>query len=367
MKKLVVIVMALVAVSFTANAQLGGVVGGALKKAASKTIDKTIDKTVDKTTDKVSTAASDAILGHLGLKKNANAATPDAADVEAKPLTPEEAMALMPSLPTEKQVVDHLGYERKQATLKLIASPVSKYVAQLTAATMRVTSESVNSAAVQAAAAEDEMMASILQKYGLTREQFESMSDEEKEAFSKRYADDMLKEMGVGYTVDQLENMSESEREAAQQQMQTTMMAKAFEQAQQTPAVTAYETPAAKNFLDVFSKYHDFNDAADAFFDKAKEQAREIWETKYAAKAGEGALASYWVEVVPLQFEALKNAQELIKTMQLPVAAQLNDAAAAYDKEQGKTMYSSRNYIMDCALNYLRLGLRLTDVYQPTF
>lgn len=88
---------------------------------------------------------------------------------------------------------------------------------------------------------------------------------------------------------------------------------------------------------------------------------------KTTAKAGEGALASYWVEVVPLQFAALKNAQELIKTMQLPVAAQLNDAAAAYDKEQGKTMYSSRNYIMDCALNYLRLGLRLTDVYQPTF
>ena len=357
MKKIVLTVLAIALVSVNANAQLGGLAGKALKKAAERTVEKTVDKTVDKTIDKASDEAANRITNSLfgtstkntqSHNQNTSSQTTEAEQ------TPMGIMSAMPALPSQQDVVNYLGYQRNGQSFKLIASPITKFQAQVTSLTMQASALVANDVAKM----ETGYTEAVLAKYGYTIESYEKLSEAEKEAFATRYANDMLREAGVNYTVDQLENLSDAEREEVSQKVAASMMAKSVSTASAT-----YNTPAGRKYTDLLGQFNEVNSSIEKIFDDANAQCEQLWNTKFASK-GESGLPSYWAMAVSIQYNALQKAMDMRKSKQMPLAQQVDEAAKALDKEQGSNV-SSQCYAALCAAAYLADAYKIIGIYQP--
>ncbi|MCR5423719.1 MAG: hypothetical protein K6E93_03035 [Bacteroidales bacterium] len=362
MKKIVLTLLTIALVSVNANAQLGNLAGKALKKAAERTVEKTVEKTVDKTVDKASEEASNRITNSLfGTSKTQNQTRSQSygnQDAGSQPAeveqTPQGIMSAMPALPSQQDVVNYLGYQRNGQSFKLIASPVTRFQAQIASLTMQASALVANDVAKM----ETGYTEAVLAKYGYTIESYERLSDAEKEAFATRYANDMLREAGVNYTVDQLENLSDAEREAVSQQVAASMLAKTASSASAT-----YNTPAGRKYTDLLGQFNEVSSSIEKIFDDANAQCEQLWNSQFAAK-GASALPSYWAMAVNLQYNALQKAMDLRKLKQLPIAQQVDEAAKALDKEQGSTV-SSQCYAALCAMAYLTDAYKIIGIYQP--
>ena len=178
MKKLALLIIAVIVGTITAEAQIGGLLQKAAKKAQQKTEDKIIDKASDKASEQISDAVADQIPEEEASEDPAY--TTD----ESEPLTYEGVMRMMPPIPSAQQMVSYKKAEFGGQGLRQMSSPVMKFqmtVLELTSKVYTIPVQGADSAQI----VEDAYKYAEMYT-GLSKEEIDmlsEMSEEEQEAY----------------------------------------------------------------------------------------------------------------------------------------------------------------------------------------
>lgn len=178
MKKLALLIIAVIVGTITAEAQIGGLLQKAAKKAQQKTEEKIIDKASDKASEQISDAVADQIPEEEASEDPAY--TTD----ESEPLTYEGVMRMMPPIPSAQQMVSYKKAEFGGQGLRQMSSPVMKFqmtVLELTSKVYTIPVQGADSAQI----VEDAYKYAEMYT-GLSKEEIDmlaTMSEEEQEAY----------------------------------------------------------------------------------------------------------------------------------------------------------------------------------------
>ena len=322
MKKLILLIIAVIVGSFTANAQFGGILEKAAKKAQKKTEEKIIDKMTDK--------ASDAIVSQIP-EPEVNAEEPEAEESD-EPLTYEGIMRQLKPIPSAQQMVTYKKAQLNGQGLKMLSSPVMNFqmkVLDLTGKVFQVPYQYADSAQIMDAAYKRAEMTT-----GLTREEIDmlaEMSEDEQEAYLK-------------------EHYQEGQAEAA-------LMASAME-------ASKYLEPLQPTI----DQWTAIGEKAEKVYSDADAQCAEIYK-KYAAKldtededARNKVLLKYYEEVAPIVRDAVERACEIRLNEQLPIALELEEEMVKIRAEHQDAISTLLNYPQLTASAYLSESLRILEI-----
>ena len=287
MKKILAIAALCAIMATPSQAQIGGL----LRQAASKTVEKTTNTLLNKATDKASDKAVESIEGALGAKaKTTTGQTVNLATASLADILGQSAV-----MPTDKEIVEYKGYELNNQQLRLLASPVSRYLGSLSTNSMKAMGMIYgegDSAAMTNMAMQYTSMAT-----GLSQEQIREiseMSEEEQEAYLTNYYNSG--------------------------QMQANQLKRA-----ETSAEYATETEKQLN------QYNAIEDRIAGIYDEARSKMQTVYG-KYAEQLASAktdaqrnaVLLKYYAEAVPLQRDAVQKSMELRRTEQLPLAEEMD-------------------------------------------
>ena len=174
MKKLIILVIAIILGAFNANAQFGSV----LKKVAKQTESSIREKATEKAVEQ----ASQSIEEQLGTPEEPSE---EPAVVESdEPLTYESLMKMLPALPSASDMVNYKKAELNGQSFKLMTSPVLKFqmsILDLAGKVYSIPYQGADSAQIMDAAYKSAELYT-----GLSREEIDmlaTMSEEEQEAY----------------------------------------------------------------------------------------------------------------------------------------------------------------------------------------
>ncbi len=324
MKKLVLLIIAVIIGTFTANAQIGGFLEKAAKKAQQKTEDKIIEKTSEKAADKVSDAIVDQIPD-VEVEEQA-------VEESDEPLTYEGIMRQLKPIPSVQQMVSYKKAELSGQGLKMLSSEVMKFqmkVLDLTGKVLEVPYQNADSAQIMAAAYNYAEMTT-----GLSKEEIDmlsQMSEEEQEAYLQAH-------------------YNEGQAEAA-------MMEAAVE-------ASKYLEPLQPTI----DRWTAIGDKVDNVFQESDEQCAAIYK-KYAAKldtedeeARNKVLLKYYEEVAPIIRDAVDRAGEIRFKEQLPIAMEIEEEMVKIRAEHQDAISVLLNYPQLTASAYLAESLKIIEI-----
>ena len=324
MKKLVLLIIAVIVGTFTANAQIGGFLEKAAKKAQQKTEDKIIEKTSEKAADKVSDAIVDQIPD-VEVEEQA-------VEESDEPLTYEGIMRQLKPIPSVQQMVSYKKAELSGQGLKMLSSEVMKFqmkVLDLTGKVLEVPYQNADSAQIMAAAYNYAEMTT-----GLSKEEIDmlsQMSEEEQEAYLQAH-------------------YNEGQAEAA-------MMEAAVE-------ASKYLEPLQPTI----DRWTAIGDKVDNVFQESDEQCAAIYK-KYAAKldtedeeARNKVLLKYYEEVAPIIRDAVDRAGEIRFKEQLPIAMEIEEEMVKIRAEHQDAISVLLNYPQLTASAYLAESLKIIEI-----
>lgn len=324
MKK-IVLLFAVMALTFSANAQLGGLVNAAAK-TAKKSLEKRMDKEVDTLTNKAVDGVKGALLGKFGVdKSNGNTTTNNAATTGTSTvMTPVAYMAQMPNFPTDAQIADYACLMSKDnpSALKMMTNPVAAYVAKVAVMTSNAAG-SVNTMTEERAKQIEENYKKQLEEfYGVSAEELEKMSDEELQALTYKR---MYGEGGL---------------EAAQK------------------TAEMIEPVAA-----MMDQYTGVSDKINEIFNKADNECQQIWDSKYKTQAD---LCTYFKDAASVYGKAIRSAMEVRRTEQMKLAEKMDKEIADYVAKNPTSNADQVNYTYLTMLAYLGDATRVASIYQPS-
>ena len=324
MKRLVLLIIAVIVGTFTANAQIGGFLEKAARKAQQKTEDKIIDKTSEKAAEKVSDAIVDQIPD-----VEVEEQTVEESD---EPLTYEGIMRQLKPIPSVQQMVSYKKAELSGQGLKMLSSEVMKFqmkVLDLTGKVFQVPYQNADSAQIMAAAYNYAEMTT-----GLTKEEIDmlsQMSEEEQEAYLQTH-------------------YNEGQAEAA-------MMEAAVE-------ASKYLEPLQPTI----DRWTAIGDKVDNVFQESDDQCAAIYK-KYAAKldtededARNKVLLKYYEEVAPIIRDAVDRAGEIRFKEQLPIAMEIEEEMVKIRAEHQDAISILLNYPQLTASAYLTESLKIIEI-----
>lgn len=324
MKRLVLLIFAVIVGTFTANAQIGGFLEKAAKKAQKKTEDKIIEKTSEKAAEKV----SDAIVDQIPDVEEKE----QAVEESDEPLTYEGIMRQLKPIPSVQQMVSYKKAELGGQGLKMLSSEVMKFqmkVLDLTGKVFKVPYQDADSAQIMEAAYNYAEMTT-----GLTKEEIDmlsQMSEEEQEAYLQAH-------------------YNEGQAEAA-------MMEAAVE-------ASKYLEPLQPTI----DRWTAIGDKVDNVYQESEEQCAAIYK-KYAAKldtededARNKVLLKYYEEVAPIIRDAVERAGEIRFTEQLPIAMEIEEEMVKIRAEHQDAISAMLNYPQLTASAYLTESLKIMEI-----
>ncbi len=311
MKKIALILFISLVSTVPAYAQLGSLI----RKAAQKTAEKAAEKAVDRATKEADKAIDRELDKVFTNTENETSAQTPAAESE---VTYASLIKQAMQMPTAAQFVSYKGYEFNEQSFKMLASPVTSYMANIAVLTGRAAGlaySKMDSAQVVGTAYD---MASSYT--GLSRDELEmlsKMSDEEQEVWLKT-------------------NYSQGRAEAAILN-EATDAAKYLEPLQPT-----------------IDRWTAAGESAESFLSDADEQCRKIYgkysdrlASAVSDKSRNEILLKYYAETAPIQREAALKAMQMRLDTQLPIAEEL-------EKEMAKIRAQHKDFVSNL-LNYPQL------------
>lgn len=325
MKRLLLVILGIALGTMTANAQLGN----ALQRAARKVAEKSVERAIDRATDAAANAAEQEANRALGLDQNEPAAQPAA---EGEEVTYESLMLQAAELPTAEQLVSHKTYELREQSLKLMLSPVSKYLMNVAS----LSAQAMSLAYVDIDSAQAEEMAYRLAETstGLSREELKAM-----------------------------ENMSDAEQEAylAARYRQGTYEAAVVKEAENLSKLLEPLQPQIDRWTAAGEK-------AERMYEEYMQPAREIY-AKYAKQlsTAEGAALvdvqlRYYSEVAPYLHDAVKQAMMTIVKKQLPIALEIEQEMAKLRAKNPDAVTLLLNYPQQTVTVYFAYIAHLLEI-----
>lgn len=328
MKKILILAIAIVLGTFSANAQFGGFIEKAAKKAQKKTEDKIIEKTSEKVAEKV----SDAIVDQIPEPETKSNETVTVDSDE--PLTYEGLMRMLPNLPSAQQMVSYKKAELNGQGLKILSSEVMKFqmtVLDLTGKVYTIPYQDADSTEISEAVYKNAELYT-----GLTREELDmlaTMSDEEQEAYLK-------------------EHYREGQAEAA-------MMEQAYE-------VGKLMEPLQP----IIDRWSSFDETIASITKECDTQCEAIY-AKYADNlaatkddddAHHKVLLNYYEEVAPLIRESVIRCNKVRLDEQLPVALEIEEQMVPIRAEHKDVLTALINYPQLTASQYFTETLRILEI-----
>ena len=312
MKKVRVLLLALT-LTIGTQAQVGRVVGGALKKKMEQTLEKKVGESLGMPKQESS-------------PKAARQSAVDEADENHVP-TPEEVMAMVPQIPAPQQLAEY-ACEQNSATprtLKVLANPTATFVSKMVVASASGYVVMMGGAKAGSLCNYDEHLFGEL---GISEEQYNNMSDEDKLELANKYANEL-----------QDRYLRTAERLAADEEYKKLM-----------EQYTATEK-------EIEMKYSDIDSICS-----------EMWKKNYGAKKepSENDKCAYFQKVAPLQHRAVIDAMKLRKEHQLPIAKKMDDRLRELAKRYPEEVYVGfYNQGGLCATSYIGDAMRLTNLTIP--
>lgn len=328
MKKLTLLIIAVIVGTITANAQIGGLLEKAAKKAQKKTEEKIIDKASDKASEQISNAVADQIPEEEATEDPAY--TVD----ENEPLTYEGVMRMMPPVPSVQQMVSYKKAEYNGQGLRQLSSPLMKFqmtVLELTAKVYTIPVQGADSAEIVDNA----------YKYA---EMYTGLSKEE---------------------IDMLSTMSEEEQDA--------YLAEHYQEGQ-AEAVLLQQAAEVGEELEPLQPMIDHWTSFDDRIAEVNKDADSRCKTIYAKyepqlKKAEGddearnkVLLKYYEEVAPIIRDAIISSNKIRLDEQLPVAMELEEQIIPIRQRHPNALTALLNYPQLTAVQYFTEALRVMDI-----
>ncbi|MBP5535755.1 MAG: hypothetical protein J6X62_03090 [Bacteroidales bacterium] len=317
MKKSLFLIAAMVLASASVQAQLPSALAKKALNATKKAVEKQVDKTVDKAADKAVDAATNALVGDVQGEL-------DSIGADSNLYSPERIFAKAPAMPPQAKVTEYLREHVKEhpSQAKLLMNPVTKYLTTLNIRIVDVASNVTNLNDEESKAVADAIDKGFQDTYGVTPEQWEQMTDEQRQALVY---------------------------EAALKQSMAT---------------------SGKTTSQAYNDYFAAEDKIAGILSAAEEACRKIWQDKYAAKLTannyEELVGQYYVEAVPVHYKALQEAMQVRKTEQLDAAKRLDaENASQASKSGNQSLASVSRYAQAVALAYLSDGNKIVTCYRP--
>lgn len=328
MKKLSILCLAM-ALVFGAQAQFGNLgksiqrsVEKKVEKKAMQKADQEIDKALDKAfgLDKSQQQKSES-------KSDVQRETPSADIEDGKLPTPEDVMASVPALPSYQNIAEYLCEQNREnpRPLKLMTNPTTAFLTNM---------------AIAAASGYVVMMSKpgsgslyyydkeLLEELGINPEEFDKMSDKEKEELSRKYATEI----------------------------------------QERYIRTAEVLANDDGYTERQNKYDAIEKEIEALYDKAESQCKEIWEKTSGSKASasEKEVCSYYNEAVPIYYKAVTEAMKIRKSRQLSIAKEIDEYVQKLaEQHRGEVYAGFYNQGGLCATSYVGDAARLMSIPDP--
>jgi hypothetical protein len=328
MKKLTLLIIAVIVGTITANAQIGGLLEKAAKKAQKKTEEKIIDKASDKASEQISNAVADQIPEEEATEDPAY--TVD----ENEPLTYEGVMRMMPPVPSVQQMVSYKKAEYNGQGLRQLSSPLMKFqmtVLELTAKVYTIPVQGADSAEIVDNA----------YKYA---EMYTGLSKEE---------------------IDMLSTMSEEEQDAylAEHYQEGQAEAVLLQQAAEVGEELEPLQPMIDHWTSFDDRIAEVNKDADsrckAIYAKYEPQLKKA---EGDDEARNKVLLKYYEEVAPIIRDAIISSNKIRLDEQLPVAMELEEQIIPIRQRHPNALTALLNYPQLTAVQYFTEALRVMDI-----
>lgn len=328
MKKLALLIIAVIVGTITAEAQIGGLLQKAAKKAQQKTEEKIIDKASDKASEQISDAVADQIPEEEASEDPAY--TTD----ESEPLTYEGVMRLMPPIPSAQQMVSYKKAEFGGQGLRQMSSQVMKFqmtVLELTSKVYTIPVQGADSAQI----VEDAY------KYA---EMYTGLSKEE---------------------IDMLSEMSEEEQEAylAEHYQEGQAEAVLLQQAAEVGEELEPLQPMIDHWSSFDNKIIEVNQEADskckAIYAKYEPQLKKA---EGDDEARNKVLLKYYEEAAPIIHDAIISCNKIRLDEQLPVAMELEEQIIPIRQRHPNAITAILNYPQLTAVQYFTEALRVMEI-----
>ena len=328
MKKLTLLIIAVIVGTITANAQIGGLLEKAAKKAQKKTEEKIIDKASDKASEQISNAVADQIPEEEVTEDPAY--TVD----ENEPLTYEGVMRMMPPVPSVQQMVSYKKAEYNGQGLRQLSSPLMKFqmtVLELTAKVYTIPVQGADSAEIVDNA----------YKYA---EMYTGLSKEE---------------------IDMLSTMSEEEQDAylAEHYQEGQAEAVLLQQAAEVGEELEPLQPMIDHWTSFDDRIAEVNKDADsrckAIYAKYEPQLKKA---EGDDEARNKVLLKYYEEVAPIIRDAIISSNKIRLDEQLPVAMELEEQIIPIRQRHPNALTALLNYPQLTAVQYFTEALRVMDI-----
>ena len=322
MKKILLFIACLTICSFTANAQLGGI----LRQAANKATQKATDKAVEKATEKAVEAIESELNKESPSKNNAETSS------QKENNSIESIMRQLPMLPTVQELVNFKTAELNEQTLKLMTSPVTKFSAKA----MNLSMEVLTFSAAQADSAQ-------------------IMETAYKQA-----------ELATGLSRDEIEKLSQMSDEEQEAYLQAHYKEGQAESALLKQAAKAGEY--LKPLQPLLDEWESFNNTIETLYKKTDEKCKAIYAKysndleKVTDEAHKKLLIKYFSEIAPLQREAVSEAHQIRLNQQLPVAEKIEEEMVKIRLEHQELISVMLNYPQLTATQYFSEISRLIDI-----
>lgn len=309
MKKLLTLIMFVTMIPLVSNAQIGSALKNKASQAVSKAVNKAVDRAVDRAAERVVGAAEARTRSMFGL--------PSANDTIGitKETDPNDIIKKVPALPNQQKLIDYSCMQLRSnvSDFKQLTHAVQRFRTRVSILMLEVTSSTT-----------------------------EGMDDEE-------LSEEQLAHMGL--TPEDIQKSQTMSQEEAQSYLAEKVLAHTQENTNKL----------VNDNSGLYEQYLAINDAIEALYDKVEKDAEEIWLTKYALKAKgrvtEAILSSYLKEVLPDYIAVVKQALELRRSQQLPLAQQL-------DKKGVDTGYFY-TFAQLCVMEYMNEALKISEYDIP--
>ena len=339
MKKILILIIALPVGTAAANAQFGNLIRKAAQKATEKATEKAIDqaeKSAEKAMDRGLEEADKAIDRGLddayGKSRDETATDSKRQSEDGEQPTYASLMLQALDVPTEQQLINHKSYELNEQSLKLLTSPVSRYVANIAMLTAQVAT--IPYSDIDSAEATDMAYDMAMRYSGLSRQEIEklqTMSEAEQEAWLRgRYADGTAEAAVMD--------------DAAE-------LGKLLEPLQ--PTIDRWEAAGKE---------------ADEAIAAVEEECRKIYAgyadiiTTAGDKERISLLLKYYREICPKLREGVLTAMKIRYDKQLPIAEELEKEIAKLRREHRNYVAGLLNYPMLTATQCMGDAARLTEM-----
>lgn len=345
MKKIIITLMAVVAIGTMAQAQIGRAV-----TIATGNVRSTVQKNLG---DKLKNAAQQKLTQNIGKT-----------DLYS-PSSPEYFKALYPDLPTEQQIVDY-AVEKSQnpASVKLLVSHVTRFNGRVALSSSKVYSSITSTYNLDSA-----YMANQLRQLGIDPEEYYKLSEEEQEAYMNKIMEQRLSAYGLTPDdVKAIENMSDEEaQQYLAQHANYNPQADPLLQKQMNEYKDKYSD--YQKAIDLYSNYTDVDDRVREILNKAHDFGSELWSSKYAGMGYDAdILSQFFKEYAPVLRNALTQAQSIRINDQLPIAVAIDEEVrnVALKSKQSVPVLFSTNMATQLALAYLEDAYYIRDMFMPS-